>query len=180
MQKFVEFYNRVYYSVYCICCFWDRNVFGKITECLICRPLYRLDFTKRRLKKYGWDTYEKWIGAINNTTGNLSSPICQYFCSGAMAAIFIFTFLTFIQFLVGICGSEGKWFFHNHFGKILIVLAGLDYLLAWKLSWKNGRDQKYFAKFQKESRKKRVVWNVGVLLYSIFILVAWIWTLTLT
>lgn len=180
MLSFVEFWNRIYYSIYSIYVFVDRNICGKAIVFLICSPLYKLDFTKKRLKKYGMDTYEKWVDVINDTTGNPSSPFCLYFCSSAMALVTLGPILLCANILVIFCGEPIHSIIVGHYGAFFAILCFIEFLFLYFILWKNDCYLRYFAEFQKEGRKKRIIWGLGVLFYSICITIAWFRTLLLT
>lgn len=179
-SKIIEFLNRVNYSVFLIYYFFRRYILRKVTEKLISQPFYNIGFIKRRLKKYGVNSYEEYMGMVNNATESPSSLVGSYFISKGTSAIFMFTLLTFIQFLVGVSGAKVKWYYHNYFSIIIIILAGVVCLLLWETVWKDGREKKYFAKFQKESQKKCIVWSVCVAIYIVLVTFAWLYSMTLT
>lgn len=164
-NKACIFWNRVYYSIYCIFIFIDRNVFVKILECLLGRSLYSQVFAKGK-KKSIWESYEK------------SSFFYTRYTSGTMAIVVIFPILICAHILAIVYGADMKAMVSDHYGKILIILCVLCYLLDYFVLWRHNRYLKYFAIFEKESRKKKIAWCIGVAIYCITVLVAWFWTLT--
>lgn len=122
-NKVIEFWNRIYYSIYCIL------TFSNIT-------------------------------------------------AGTMAIVVISPILICAHILAIVYGAGAKALLFNHYGLILIILFLLCLLFEYIVLWKDSRYLKYFSKFEKESRKKKITWCIGVAIYCIILLVAWLWTLT--
>lgn len=177
MQSLIEFWNRVYYSIYCIYIYIIRAFAKKPIDWLF-RLLCVLPAIKRKTKTSEYcSTYKKNIEMSNALLENPSSPFCLYFCSSAMALVLIGPILICAHVLMTMNGTGLRNLVFNHYGMIFITLFILELLFAQFVLWKDERYLKYFTKFKKERRKKRIVWCIGVFLYCIFILIVWFWTL---
>jgi len=174
-EKFIEFWNRVYYAAYSIHYFISCYIFGPIMMNMIVHPLYSFmnlfPALKRRNERKGI-TPETIKQTTEEVYDNPSSGHLMYFVNGFFSlvqALPILLCISILEYYLG--GSIRNWMFNN-LALNLIVIWGLGLLLQYFFAWKNDRYLTYFAKFGKESRRKRVLWSIGLLIVFIVLLLA--------
>lgn len=155
--------NRLYYSLFSIVYFINHYFLGKAIEVFLCRPLYLIPFIKKHLDKNNL-TYKEWIKKSDNV---IDQSMSYYFISFFMAYIVtspLFLIVILLQILIG--DSVRKLWAENLL-IVIIIIIGFSYLFCYYFVWRGDRYQKYFLIFNHEGVKKRVIWSLFTLLYSI-------------
>jgi len=175
MEQFIEFWNRVYYAAYSIHYFISCHILDTIIMKVIVRPLYSFmnlfPALRKRNERKGI-TPETIKQTTEEVYDNPSSGHLMYFVNGFLSlvhALPILLCISILEYYLG--GSIRNWMFNN-LALNLIVIWGLGMLLQYLFAWKDDRYLTYFAKFGKESRKKRVLWAIGLLVVFIVLLLA--------
>lgn len=173
-DKFIEFWNRVYYAAYSIHYFISCYIFGPIMMNMIVHPLYSFmnlfPALKRRNERKGI-TPETIKQTTEEVYDNPSSGHLMYFVNGFFSlvqALPILLCISILEYYLG--GSIRNWMFSN-LALNLIVIWGLGLLLQYFFAWKNDRFLTYFAAFEKEGKRKRAVWTIGLLIVFVAMLV---------
>ena len=166
MKKFVEFWNRIYYSLYSFHYFVGHFIVGKMAEVLLLRPIYAIPLVKRRLTNFGI-TWEGMLKTCNDFVENrkdsrlmgIVNVSITYVLYGIEFYVFVVLWLIFGDHLLSIIFDNLKLF--------CIISGGLCILFCQFTIWKNNQYLKYFRKFDKESLKKRIVWCIGTQLFCV-------------
>lgn len=175
-NKFESFLNRVYYAFYSFNYYVGRMM-QIFVDWTFGRLFYSFPFVRKRIEKlYGITSFEEYCRFTNDTAFNIvgksTSPFVSYFMS--CLSILLFSLPIFILVNLWLLfGGMPAW---HIFGKGLFffVLLGTvpSLLLCKSLVWKNDRYLKYFKKFEKESRTRKILWAVGVMLALVLLIVA--------
>ena len=173
-DKFIEFWNRAYYAAYSIHYFISCYIFGPIMMNMIVHPLYSFmnlfPALKRRNERKGI-TPETIKKTTEEVYDNPSSGHLMYFVNGFFSlvqALPILLCISILEYYLG--GSIRNWMFNN-LALNLIVIWGLGMFLQYIFAWKNDRYLTYFAAFEKEGTRKRIVWTIGLLIVFVAMLV---------
>jgi len=178
MEQFIELWNRVYYAAYSIHYFISCYVLGPIIMSMIVRPLYsfmNLFPTMRRRNERKGITPETIKTTTEEVYDNPSSGHLMYYVNGFFSlvqALPILLCISVLEYYLG--GSIRNWLFNN-LALNLIVIWGLGLLFQYLFAWKDDRYLRFFAKFGKEPRQKRIVWAIGFLIVFIVLLLATIY-----
>lgn len=167
MSTFSYFWNRIYYSLYCILCFISHS-WGNVLKMILCRPLYSIPFVRRRLAMYGF-TYETWIEYVLNFWENPKSGMQMFFLNGAITYIVLLLILLFINILYCIFGIEIRILLFDNLELCFIILGVLSISFCQNIIWKKDSYLNYFSHFEKESRKKKTVWCIGTILLTVLL-----------
>lgn len=160
-------YKMLYYFTYLI---------HEILALLYSRPLYSLPCMRRRLKKKGFNSFDEW---------KRNTDAVAYGIMGSPTAVFTVYFLNYlslallslpIYLLLSLYILVFGWSTFSRFLIHPIVATALGVAPAWILSdfffWKKDRYLDFFAIFEKESRKKKITWAIGVTLGLLLLLAA--------
>lgn len=172
-DKFIEFWNRVYYAAYSI-----HYVFSCYIIDIIIYPIERLFYSilncipaiKRRNKREGI-TFKSTKETAHKQYHNPESGHFMYYVNGFFSLVQALPFLlciSILEYYLGGCIRE--WWFNN-LAMNLILIWGICLLLQYFFAWKHDRYLTYFAAFEKEGTRKRVVWTIGLLIVFVAMLV---------
>lgn len=160
-----ELFNRVFYSIFKMA---SLEPLQKPLNWLMDNCFYKLPFVVRRLKNLGY-TVEEYKQLFSDKQGKmtlhdkrLSSQIMVVCMAMTMIELFyLFTILT---------GRE-NWYAEGDmktYTKIIYFSLGFCVMLAnWFYTEKKNKFEKYFKKFEKETRKKNIVWHLITLIWVI-------------
>ena len=158
----MEFWNRVYYSLYDFHYFWCEYLLGRMLE-RIHRPFY---------PSVKQEEYDEIRGVIRNLKENPRGGLLMIYTSYSMTYILVgieICFISMLQMIAGIsCWSIGIL-------PQLIIIGGLSMLFCYFVLWKNDRYLEYFQKYRKESIKKRTIWVVATQLFCILLFLLFLW-----
>lgn len=173
-DKFIEFWNRVYYAAYSIHYFISCYIFGPIMMNMIVHPLYSFmnlfPALKRRNERKGImpETIKQTTEEVYD---NPSSGHLMYFVNGFFSLVTALPFLlciSILEYYLGGCIRE--WFFSNLALNLILIWGGVM-LLQYLFAWKHDRYLTYFAAFEKEGTRKRAAWTIGLLIVFVAMLV---------
>ena len=174
-KKTELFLNRIFYAFYCVD-YYSGRLIELCVNTTLGRLMYKLPFVQRRVKKFGVTSFEEYRKFTYETTfdmiGKPTSPFVFYIMNYLSALLFSLPFFLLINLWL-LLGGMPAW---HIFGKGLFffVLLGTvpSLLLCKSLVWKNDRYLKHFKKFEKESRTRKILWAVGVMLALVLLIVA--------
>ena len=167
-----KFLNRLLYSLYNLMYFSGLPIYATL-ELLVQRPLYCLPFWKRHLKKqYGINTfkeYKDWTrSGLYKTLDHPASGFTLYYLTGLALLLFALPIYLVINVWL-IC-------YGPIVGRHLLLVVGLGIVPSWIIGhlvyWKKDRYLNYFAVFEKESKKTKIVWTIGTALALCLLIVA--------
>ena len=173
MKKIIEFWNRIYYAAYSIhfvisCYIIDpiiypiERVFYSILNCI--------PAIKRRNEREGI-TFDSIKETAHKQYHNPESGHFMYFVNGFFSLVTALPFLlciSILEYYLG--GSIREWFFSNLALNLILIWGGVM-LLQYLFAWKHDRYLTYFAAFEKEGKRKRAVWTIGLLIVFVALLV---------
>ena len=163
-----ELYNRLYYSIFK----WaNMEPLDKPINWLFDNCFYKLPFVVKRLKKLGYtvEEYKQMFSYKDNKRKDptfyrrrLSDKVMVVCMAMTMIELFyLFTILT---------GRE-NWYAEGDmktYTKIIYFSLVFCVMLAnWFYAEKKNKFEKYFKKFEKETRKKHIVWHIITLIWVI-------------
>ncbi|MBQ2456535.1 MAG: hypothetical protein II275_00065 [Bacteroidaceae bacterium] len=160
-----ELYNRLYYSIFK----WaNMEPLDKPINWLFDNCFYKLPFVVRRLKNLGY-TVEEYKQLFSDKKGKmtlhdkrLSSQIMVVCMAMTMIELFyLFTILT----------GRDNWYAGDNTKTHTIIIyfsLGFCVLLAeWYYIDRKSKYKRYFKKFEKETRKKHIVWQLLTLTWGV-------------
>ena len=155
-----RFLNWLLFSLYKMHYYSVLLVF-EIIDLLLGRPLYSLPCVKKRLKKlYGFDSFKQWKMYTNDISFSISLTSRHNRC-----LLYSFSWVLFvlpIYLLLQLCILAFGWsIFRNPIVNTFLSVVPA-FILADIVFWKKDRFLVFFAIFEKENRKKKIVWAVGV------------------
>lgn len=171
-----RFLNRVLYSLYNLMYFSGLPLHAA-TELLVQRPLYSLPCWKKRLKKeYGINTYKEYKDSsrsiLDKTVNNPVSGFTLYYLAGLALLLLALPIYLVINIWMICYGPHASDIVGSH----LIIVVALGIVPSWIIGdlvyWKKNRYLKYFAAFEKESRKTKIAWTIGTTLALCLLIVA--------
>ena len=170
------FLNRILYAFYSLNYYYVRGV-SVCVNLTLCKLLYSLSSVQRKLKKqYGITSFEEYCRFTNNTAFNMvgkpTSPFVFYLMS--CLSILFFSLPNFLLIhLWLLLGGMPAWHIYGK-GLFFFVLLGIvpSCILCDKVFWKKDRYLKYFKKFEKESRARKILWSIVVMLTLVLLIVA--------
>lgn len=178
IKRIDRFLNWLLFSLYNVLYFFELLI-SEIVDLLLMRPLYSLPCVRKRLKKKGFDSFKDWKRCLNSSIkGRLTSGYTPYDFYGIALLLFALPIYLLLSLYILAFG----WSSFSRFLIHPIVATALGIAPAWILSdivfWKKYRYLGYFSIFEKESRKKKIVWAIGVffgllLLIAAIFLVMW-------
>lgn len=172
MLPFLEFWNRIYFSLYSILLYISHYVLGSVLEYLFIRPLYSFPIIRRRLKKNGLTSYKTWIKTADSYYENPRTGQLMYFTNGAITYVLLGLWLLCFNIFYIVFGVSVRTFMFTHLKFIIILITGLSILFCQIVIWHKERYIKYFDQFNKEGLNKRIVWCIGTLAFCIILTVA--------
>ena len=170
------FLNRLLFSLYNLIYFFGLPIYAAV-ELLMQRPLYCLPFWKKRLKeKYGINTFKEYKdrtrGILYKNIDHPASGFTLYYL-GALALLLLALPIYLVINIWMICYGPHAY---EIVGRHLILVVGLGIVPSWIIGdlvyWKKNRYLKYFAAFEKEGRKSKIVWTIGTTLALCLLIVA--------
>lgn len=171
IKRIDRFLSWLLFSLYNMLYYFDLLI-SEIVDLLFMRPLYSLPCVRKRLKKKGFDSFKDWKRCLNSSIkGRLTSGYTPYYFHGIALLLFALPIFLFINLLILVFGwsSLSRFLIHP------IVATALGIAPAWILGdvvfWKKDRYLGYFAIFEKESRKKKIAWAIGVF-FGLLLLIA--------
>ena len=175
-KKVDSFLNRILYAFYCVD-YYSGRVIEICVNFTIGRLMYRLPFVRKRVKKlYGVMSFEEYRRFTYETTfdlmGKPTSPFVFYLMS--CLSILFFSLPNFLIIdLWLLLGGMPAWHIYGK-GLFFFVLLGIvpSCILCDKVFWKKDRYLKYFKKFEKESRARKILWSIVVMLTLVLLIVA--------
>ena len=174
VKRIDRFLNWLLYSLYNMLYYASLLIY-EIVALLFMRPLYSLPCWRNRLKKKGFNSFKDWkrftIDSLYHTMDSPTSGFTLYYLSGLSLALFSLPIYLLFNLCILIFGwSTFRILMHP------IVITALGCVPAWILIevvfWKKDRYLGYFAIFEKESRKKKIAWAVGVFFGLLLLIVA--------
>ena len=171
-----KFLNRLLYSLYNLMYFSGLPIYAAV-ELLVQRPLYCLPFWKRRLKeKYGINTFKEYKdrtrSGLYKTLDHPASGFTLYCLTGLALLLFALPFYLVINIWMICYGPQAS----DIVGRHLLLVVGLGIVPSWIIGhlvyWKKDRYLNYFAVFEKESKKTKIVWTIGTALALCLLIVA--------
>ena len=171
-----KFLNRLLYSLYNLMYFSGLPIYAAV-ELLVQRPLYCLPFWKRRLKeKYGINTFKEYKdrtrSGLYKTLDHPASGFTLYCLTGLALLLFALPFYLVINIWMICYGPQA----YDIVGRHLLLVVGLGIVPSWIIVhlvyWKKDRYLNYFAVFEKESKKTKIVWTIGTALALCLLIVA--------
>lgn len=174
IKRIDRFLNWLLYSLYNML-YYSGLLINEIIDLLFARPLYSIPYMRRRLKKNGFNTFNEWKRSTNAISygimGSPTSGFTLYYLSYLSLALLSLPIFLFINLLILVFG----WAVYDTLTIHPIVITALGIVPAWILSdivfWKKDRYLGYFAIFEKESRKKKIAWAIGVF-FGLLLLIA--------
>ena len=163
-----KFLNRLLYSLYNLMYFSGLPIYAAV-ELLVQRPLYCLPFWKRHLKKqYGINSFEEYKdrtrSGLYKTLDHPASGFTLYCLTGLALLLFALPFYLVINIWMICYGPQA----FDVVGRHLVLVVGLGIVPSWIIGhlvyWKKDRYLNYFAVFEKESKKTKIVWTIGTTL----------------
>ena len=160
-----ELFNRVFYSIFKMA---SLEPLQKPLNWLMDNCFYKLPFVVRRLKNLGY-TVEEYKQLVSDKKGKmtlhdkrLSSQIMVVCMAMTMIELFyLFTILT----------GRDNWYAGDNTKTHTIIIyfsLGFCVLLAeWYYIDRKSKYKRYFKKFEKETRKKHIVWHLLTLIWVI-------------
>lgn len=160
-----ELFNRVFYSIFKMA---SLEPLQKPLNWLMDNCFYKLPFVVRRLKNLGY-TVEEYKQLFSDKKGKmtlhdkrLSSQIMVVCMAMTMIELFyLFTILT----------GRDNWYAGDNTKTHTIIIyfsLGFCVLLAeWYYIDRKSKYKRYFKKFEKETRKKHIVWHLLTLIWVI-------------
>ena len=160
-----ELFNRVFYSIFKMA---SLEPLQKPLNWLMDNCFYKLPFVVRRLKNLGY-TVEEYKQLFSDKKGKmtlhdkrLSSQIMVMCMAMTMIELFyLFTILT----------GRDNWYAGDNTKTHTIIIyfsLGFCVLLAeWYYIDRKSKYKKYFKKFEKETRKKHIVWHLVTLIWGV-------------
>ena len=160
-----ELFNRVFYSIFKMA---SLEPLQKPLNWLMDNCFYKLPFVVRRLKNLGY-TVEEYKQLFSDKKGKmtlhdkrLSSQIMVMCMAMTMIELFyLFTILT----------GRDNWYAGDNTKTHTIIIyfsLGFCVLLAeWYYIDRKSKYKRYFKKFEKETRKKHIVWHIITLIWVI-------------
>ena len=160
-----ELFNRVFYSIFKMA---SLEPLQKPLNWLMDNCFYKLPFVVRRLKNLGY-TVEEYKQLFSDKKGKmtlhdkrLSSQIMVMCMAMTMIELFyLFTILT----------GRDNWYAGDNTKTHTIIIyfsLGFCVLLAeWYYIDRKSKYKRYFKKFEKETRKKHIVWHLLTLIWVI-------------
>lgn len=177
MKKRIDkFLNRLLYSLYNLIYFSGLPIYAAV-ELLVERPLYCLPCWKRRLKdKYGIHTFKEYKERtrcmLYKTADNPTSGFTLYYLAGLALLLFALPIYLVISIWMICYGPQA----FDIIGRHLIIVVGIGIVLSWILGdwvyWRKNRYLNYFAAFEKEGSKIKIVWMIGTALALCLLIVA--------
>lgn len=168
MDGFILFWNRLYYSQYKIFYCLTHNLLGFLLKYCFFRPLYSIPVVKRRIDSL-YSDYNTWIKSVNNIYENPQSGMLMFFTNAAITYVIILLFLLTANILYIIYGVGVRFFLFEHLKLFFVFIIGLAILFCQIVIWKKDSYLRYFAIFEKEGLKKKVLWCVGTVLLTVFL-----------
>ena len=171
VKRIDRFLNWLLFSLYNVLYFFELLI-SEIVDLLFTRPLYSLPCVRKRLKKKGFDSFKDWKRCLNSSIkGRLTSGYTPYDFYGIALLLFALPIYLLLSLYILAFG----WSTFSRFLMHPIVATALGIAPAWILGdvvfWKKDRYLGYFAIFEKESRKKKILWAVGVF-FGLLLLIA--------
>ena len=171
IKEIDRFLNWLLYSLYNVLYFFELLV-SEIVDLLFTRPLYSLPCVRKRLKKKGFDSFKDWKRCLNSSIkGRLTSGYTPYDFYGIALLLFALPIYLLLSLYILTFG----WSSFSRFLIHPIVATALGIVPAWILGdvvfWKKDRYLGYFSIFEKERRKKKSLWAVGVF-FGLLLLIA--------
>lgn len=160
-----ELFNRVFYSIFKMA---SLEPLQKPLNWLMDNCFYKLPFVVRRLKNLGY-TVEEYKQLFSDKKGKmtlhdkrLSSQIMVVCMAMTMIELFyLFTILT----------GRDNWYAGDNTKTHTIIIyfsLGFCVLLAeWYYIDRKSKYKRYFKKFEKETRKKHIVWHLVTLIWGV-------------
>ena len=160
-----ELFNRVFYSIFKMA---SLEPLQKPLNWLMDNCFYKLPFVVRRLKNLGY-TVEEYKQLFSDKKGKmtlhdkrLSSQIMVMCMAMTMIELFyLFTILT----------GRDNWYAGDNTKTHTIIIyfsLGFCVLLAeWYYIDRKSKYKRYFKKFEKETRKKHIVWHLVTLIWGV-------------
>ena len=160
-----ELFNRVFYSIFKMA---SLEPLQKPLNWLMDNCFYKLPFVVKRLKKLGY-TVEEYKQLFSDKKGKmtlhdkrLSSQIMVVCMAMTMIELFyLFTILT----------GRDNWYAGDNTKTHTIIIyfsLGFCVLLAeWYYIDRKSKYKRYFKKFEKETRKKHIVWYLITLIWIV-------------
>ena len=171
VKRIDRFLNWLLFSLYNVLYFFELLI-SEIVDLLFTRPLYSLPCVRKRLKKKGFDSFKDWKRCLNSSIkGRLTSGYTPYDFYGIALLLFALPIYLLLSLYILAFG----WSSFSRFLIHPIVATALGIVPAWILGdvvfWKKDRYLGYFSIFEKESRKKKIVWAIGVF-FGLLLLIA--------
>ena len=175
IKRIDRFLNWLLYSLYNMLYYASLLIY-EIVALLFMRPLYSLPCWRNRLKKKGFNSFKDWkrftIDSLYHTMDSPTSGFTLYHLNFLSLALLSLPIYLLLNLCILVFGWSKFFIFMIH----PIVATALGCVPAWILSdvvfWKKDRYLGYFAIFEKESRKKKIAWAVGVSFGLLLLIVA--------
>ena len=160
-----ELFNRVFYSIFKMA---SLEPLQKPLNWLMDNCFYKLPFVVRRLKNLGY-TVEEYKQLFSDKKGKmtlhdkrLSSQIMVVCMAMTMIELF---------YLITILTGRDNWYAGDNTKTHTIIIyfsLGFCVLLAeWYYIDRKSKYKRYFKKFEKETRKKHIVWQLLTLIWGV-------------
>lgn len=176
IKKLDVFLNRIYYALYSFNHYFVRAI-GFCINMTLGKLLYGLPFVRRGIRKtYGITSFDGYCKIAEQTVYNLmvrtTSGAGAFYMSYLSTLLFSLPNFLLIHLWL-LLGGMPAWHIYGK-GLFLFVLLGTvpSWILCEKVFWKKDRYLKYFKKFEKESRVRKVLWAIGVMLTLVLLIVA--------
>lgn len=171
-----KFLNRVLYSLYNLIYYSGLPIYAAV-ELLVQRPLYCLPFWKRHLKKqYGINSfkeYKDWArSGLYKTIDHPASGFTLHYLTVFALLLFALPIYLVINIWMICYGPQA----YDIVGRHLALVVGLGIvpsgIIGYLVYLKKDRYLNYFAVFEKESRKTKIVWTIGTTIALCLLIVA--------
>lgn len=159
MDKFMLFWNRLYFSLYEIL-YFIHYLLGCIIRFFFCRPLYSIPIVKRRIDSL-YSNYNTWIKSVSGIYENPQSGILMYYTNAAITYVIILIFLLLANVLYVIYGIGVRMFFFEHLKLIFVFIIVFAILFCEIIIWRNDYYLRCFSIFEKESLRKKIIWCIA-------------------
>ena len=163
-----ELYNRLYYSIFK----WaNMQPLDKPINWLFDNCFYKLPFVVKRLKKLGY-TVEEYKQMFSYKDNKRKAPTFyrRRLSDKVMVVCMAMTMIELFYLFTILTGRE-NWYAEGDmktYTKIIYFSLGFCVMLAnWFYTEKKNKFEKYFKKFEKETRKKHIVWHLITLIWVI-------------
>ena len=163
-----ELYNRLYYSIFK----WaNMEPLDKPINWLFDNCFYKLPFVVKRLKKLGY-TVEEYKQMFSYKDNKRKAPTFyrRRLSDKVMVVCMAMTMIELFYLFTILTGRENWYAGDNTKTHTIIIYFSLGFcvlLAEWYYIDRKSKYKRYFKKFEKETRKKHIVWHLVTLIWVI-------------